>query len=113
MTMNPTPFSPTTSTADLRSRVERAAQSLRTNAVDAKALEEAALRLTSASNDGAALSQQLSAAVESIAASAEETSITTNKVLKSQQNSSDLTLEVLTGVEESGTALREVAASVA
>jgi hypothetical protein len=68
--MDPSPSSPTKTTTDLRSRVERAAQSLRAAAADTKALEESAQRLTAAGNDGAALGQQLTAAVESIAASA-------------------------------------------
>src|SRR5688572_1335438 len=113
MTTNPIPASSTKTPHDLRSRVERAAQSLRATAAEGQALEESALRLTSAANDGAALGQQLSAAVESIAVSAEETAVSTAKIVKSQQGSAELTQAMLTGIEESASALTEVAASVA
>src|SRR5689334_4421420 len=101
MTMNPTPSSPTKTNADPRSRAEQAAQTLRATAAETKALQESALRLTSAGNDAAALGQQLSAAVESIAASAEETAVSTTKIVKSQQSSAELTQSVLGGIEES------------
>src|ERR1043165_7330723 len=104
MTMNPSP-SPPTPPLGLRSRVERAAQTLRTTADDANALEEAALRLTSAGNDGAALGQQLSAAIESIAASAEQAAVTTAKIAKSQQSSAEFAADLLSGMEDSATAL--------
>ena len=113
MTMTPSPSSTTKPSIDLRSRVERAAQSLRATAADAKAVEEAALRLTAAGNDGAALVVELNTAIESIAAGIEETAAMSAKFQKSQQSSYELAQSVVSGVEETGTSLRELAASIA
>src|SRR6187402_2130735 len=94
------------------SQVESVAQSLRNTTTEIDTLEAAALRLAAAGNERAALGEQVNAATEVIAASVEETGAMTAKTAKTQQGLVELTQSLLSDVEESSTALREVATSI-
>ena len=97
----------------LNSQVDAVAQSLRATAEEINTIEAAALRLAAAGNERAALGEQVSVATESIAASIEEASAMAAKMAKGQHGLTELAQSLLGSVEESTTALREVASSIA